>query len=62
MDTSASITTEDSKPVIHAALCHETPGHTWLDNLDNEVLVATVLVLKDALPILDACYHDTGAN
>lgn len=62
MDTSASITTEDSKPVIHAALCHETPGHTWLDNLDNEVLVATVLVLEDALPILDACYHDTGAN
>ena len=62
MDTSASITTEDSKPVIHVALCHETPGHTWLDNLDNEVLVATVPVLEDALPILDACYHDTGAN
>ena len=61
-NTSASITTDDNNVVIHTALCHETPGHTWLDSLNNEILVATMPALEDSLPISDACYHDTGAN
>jgi hypothetical protein len=61
-NTSGSITTDDDSVVIHAALCHETPGHAWLDTLNNEVLVATMPILENSLPISDACYHDTGAN
>lgn len=61
-DTLTFISTEDDKAAIHAALCNETLGHTWLDHLDNEILVTTMLVLEDNLPISDACYYDTGAN
>jgi hypothetical protein len=61
-DTSASITTEDNKPTIQAVLCNKSPGHAWINCLDNEFLVVTKPVLEASLPRSDTCYHDTGAN
>jgi len=52
----------DDKANIHAVLWNETSEHMWHTHLDNEIIVASLPMLQQSLPKLDACHHDTGAN